>query len=318
MSCGSAACIVLVPQCDLCSAADRDTHHHSNALALPADEWQSAPPPLQANHCPCTALSHRLLARLLLLLPVAGEPQGVWTRQFPALSARDCAAGSGGQRPVCADAHRRGQEPVLSGVSARWLQKRSTQFFCGRRGGKGDKAWPVSIAMRTHVAAVSWHSACSEAAIQSAAAACGASAAACGASVAAAAAAGCAAPWRDGGGVPPAISHARPGELKWTGSAAAAAAVAGSTAAPSFTTHQLHGNSSSTTTTTAACRPRHCCQHCCCRQTAAADPPTHLPQVRALCQNPNGGIPASFLSSQQSEAEAVAVKKELSKVCQVL
>jgi len=37
-------------------------------------------------------------------------------------------------------------------------------------------------------------------------------------------------------------------------------------------------------------------------------------QVRALCQNPNGGIPATFLSSQQSESEAVAVKKELSKV----
>lgn len=36
--------------------------------------------------------------------------------------------------------------------------------------------------------------------------------------------------------------------------------------------------------------------------------------MRALCQNPNGGIPATFLSSQQSEAEAVAVKKELSKV----
>jgi hypothetical protein len=45
-----------------------------------------------------------------------------------------------------------------------------------------------------------------------------------------------------------------------------------------------------------------CCSCCCCFQ------------VRALCQNPNGGIPASFLSSQQSEGEAVAVKKELSKV----
>lgn len=39
-----------------------------------------------------------------------------------------------------------------------------------------------------------------------------------------------------------------------------------------------------------------------------------LVQVRALCQNPNGGIPATFLSSQQSDTEAIAVKKELSKV----
>lgn len=42
--------------------------------------------------------------------------------------------------------------------------------------------------------------------------------------------------------------------------------------------------------------------------------PLLLVQVRALCQNPNGGIPATFLSSQQSDTEAIAVKKELSKV----
>jgi hypothetical protein len=42
--------------------------------------------------------------------------------------------------------------------------------------------------------------------------------------------------------------------------------------------------------------------------------PLVLVQVRALCQNPNGGIPATFLSSQQSDTEAIAVKKELSKV----
>lgn len=36
-------------------------------------------------------------------------------------------------------------------------------------------------------------------------------------------------------------------------------------------------------------------------------------QVRTLCHNPNGGIPATFLSSQQSASDAKAVKDELRK-----
>lgn len=38
-------------------------------------------------------------------------------------------------------------------------------------------------------------------------------------------------------------------------------------------------------------------------------------QVKALCCNPLGGVPTSYLSSQQTAAEATAVKNELKKVC---
>jgi superfamily II DNA helicase RecQ len=55
------------------------------------------------------------------------------------------------------------------------------------------------------------------------------------------------------------------------------------------------------------------------RSHASAAPHMHPtctnPQVRALCLNPLGGVPASFLSSQQSAAESAAVKDELRKVC---
>jgi acid phosphatase family membrane protein YuiD len=40
----------------------------------------------------------------------------------------------------------------------------------------------------------------------------------------------------------------------------------------------------------------------------------HDCQVRSLCLSPLGGVPASFLSSQQSSSEALAVKNELRKV----
>jgi hypothetical protein len=39
-----------------------------------------------------------------------------------------------------------------------------------------------------------------------------------------------------------------------------------------------------------------------------------LLQVRGLCLSARGGVPASFLSSQQSAEEAAAVKRELGKV----
>ncbi|MEW5309751.1 MAG: hypothetical protein WDW38_001613 [Sanguina aurantia] len=38
-------------------------------------------------------------------------------------------------------------------------------------------------------------------------------------------------------------------------------------------------------------------------------------QVRALCTGPGGGVPATYLSSQQSQSEASAVYRELSKAC---
>jgi hypothetical protein len=39
-----------------------------------------------------------------------------------------------------------------------------------------------------------------------------------------------------------------------------------------------------------------------------------LHQVRGLCLSASGGVPASFLSSQQSAEESAAVKRELRKV----
>lgn len=37
--------------------------------------------------------------------------------------------------------------------------------------------------------------------------------------------------------------------------------------------------------------------------------------MRALCTGPGGGVPATYLSSQQSQSEASAVYRELSKAC---
>lgn len=39
-----------------------------------------------------------------------------------------------------------------------------------------------------------------------------------------------------------------------------------------------------------------------------------VPQVKALCTLPGGGVPATYLSSAQSRGDAQAVYKELSKM----
>jgi len=44
----------------------------------------------------------------------------------------------------------------------------------------------------------------------------------------------------------------------------------------------------------------------------------HSARGSLLCLSPLGGVPASFLSSQQSSTEAVAVKNELKKVGQYI
>jgi hypothetical protein len=47
---------------------------------------------------------------------------------------------------------------------------------------------------------------------------------------------------------------------------------------------------------------------------AAAAAAAVMHQVRGLCLSTRGGVPASFLSSQQSAEESAAVKRELRKV----
>ena len=41
--------------------------------------------------------------------------------------------------------------------------------------------------------------------------------------------------------------------------------------------------------------------------------PGPVPQVKALCQLPSGGVPATYLNSQQSKAETGSVYSELRK-----
>lgn len=57
--------------------------------------------------------------------------------------------------------------------------------------------------------------------------------------------------------------------------------------------------------------------------TSRKQVPTHYAstssfvQIKALCCNSLGGVPSSYLSSQQTATEAIAVKNELKKVtCQ--